>query len=355
MASVIDMAKSALGKNRDQLTMTGQKIGSTGYGLMGLTWRANPPPQDQAFDAMKESLKNGANFWNGGEIYGKAERNSLHLLREYFEKYPEDVTKVVISIKGGCEPDALKPNGSAENTKRSINECIEQLGKVGKKLDLWEAARVDQGTPIEVTMRTAKDFVDSGKLGGISLSECSEDTIRRAARVAKIEAVEVEFSLWSTEILDNGVARACAELEIPIVAYSPLGRGFLTGQIKSPSDIAEDDLRKQMPRFQPENFDANIKLVEELQRLAGAKGCTPGQIATSWIKAKSGRDGMPVMIPIPGATTAERVEENCQDVELSDADVKEVDSLLEKVQIKGDRYGSANAKLAFGSTPPLEG
>ncbi|KAI7083930.1 hypothetical protein KC356_g7146 [Hortaea werneckii] len=315
MASVIDKAKSALGMKHDELDMLGHKIGSIGYGLMGLT---------------------------------------LHLLQEYFEKYPEDVKKVVISIKGGCEVNVLKPNGSGDNTRRSINECIEQLGKVGKKLDLWESARVDPETPIEITMRTAKEFVDAGTLGGISLSECSADTIRRAGKVAKIEAVEVEFSLWATEILDNGVAQACAELEIPIVAYSPLGRGFLTGQIKSLDDLPADDMRRHLPRFQPENFDANIRLVDELQQLADKKGCTPGQIATSWIKAKSGKNGLPVFIPIPGATTPGRVAENCVDVDLSDADVKEIDSLLEKVEVKGERYGGVQLKLAFGSTPPLK-
>lgn len=340
--------------NKDTITIAGHKIHSTGYGLMGLTWRAEPPSQEQAFAAMKEALKHGANFWNGGEIYGNAERNSLHLLQEYFTKYPEDVSKVVISIKGGCVPNGMKPDGSPENVRRSIEECIDVLGKAGKKLDVWESARVDPETPIEVTMRAAKEFVDAGKLGGISLSECSADTIRRAAKVAKIDAVEVEFSLWSTDILDNGVAQACAELEIPVVAYSPLGRGFLTGQVKSLDDLPENDLRRTMPRFAPENFDTNLKLVDELRRVAEKKGCTPGQVGTSWIKAKSGKDGLPVIIPIPGATTAERVAENTKDVELSGNDVKEIDSLLSSIDIVGGRYGGHAAALEYGNSPPLK-
>lgn len=355
-STVIDKAKSALGlkEGSTDLKITGQPIGSTGFGLMGFTWRANPPPQDQAFAAMRESLKHGANFWNGGEIYGNASRNSLHLLKEYFEQYPEDKEKVVVSIKGGCEKDTVKPNGGVENTRRSIDECISILGSVGKKLDLWESARVDPQTPIEITMRTAKEYVDAGKLGGISLSECSADTIRRAAKVAKIDAVEVEFSLWETEITKNGVADACAELGIPIVAYSPLGRGFLTGQIRSPDDIPEDDLRKHVPRFQGENFQINMKLVRDLEDLAQKKGVTPGQVAVAWIKAKSGKNGMPVLIPIPGATTPARVDENCVDVDLSEADVKEIDALLEKAEVKGGRYPEALAGLNFGSSPPLQ-
>jgi len=173
---MIEKTKAALGMDSSEITLTGHKIHSTGYGLMGLTWRANPPSQDQAFAAMKEALEQGANFWNGGEIYGNAKRNSLHLLQEYFTRYPDDVNKVVISIKGGCEYDSLKPNGSPENVRRSIQECVDQLGLADKKLDLWESARVDPETPIEITMREAKKFVDAGKLGGISLSECSEDT-----------------------------------------------------------------------------------------------------------------------------------------------------------------------------------
>ncbi|EMD01022.1 hypothetical protein BAUCODRAFT_62176 [Baudoinia panamericana UAMH 10762] len=336
------------------LTITGHKVHSTGYGLMGLTWRANPPPQEQAFAAMKEALKHGANFWNGGEIYGNADRNSLHLLQEYFTEFPDDVSKVVISIKGGCNRGELVPNGSPENTRRSIQECIDMLGKAGKKLDIWESARVDPKTPVEITMRTAKEFVDAGKLGGVSLSECSAETIRRASKVLPISAVEVEFSLWSTEILDNGVASTCAELGIPIVAYSPLGRGFLTGQIKSYDDLDEHDLRKHYPRFQPDVFDKNLQLVNEMQKLAQRKGCTSGQIAIAWIKAKSGKEGLPVIIPIPGATTPERVAENCAEVELSANDVKEIDSLLATVQIEGGRYPEGHSKLNFGNSPPLE-
>jgi pyridoxine 4-dehydrogenase len=178
---------------------------------------------------MRAALESGANFWNGGEIYGSAERNSLQLLHEYFVKYPEDAHKIVLSIKGGYTPGGIlggKVDGSPENVKRSVDECLRVLdGK--KSLDLFECARVDPNVPIETTIAAINDYVKSGKIGGISLSEVSEKTIRRAAKVAKIAAVEVEFSLWATDILDNGIAQACAELDIPVIAYSPLGRGFL--------------------------------------------------------------------------------------------------------------------------------
>ncbi|KAF2858971.1 Aldo/keto reductase [Piedraia hortae CBS 480.64] len=331
----------------------GKDVQKIGFGLMGMTWRMEPPPREQSFRAMKEALKDGCNFWNGGEIYGNPERNSLHLLREYFDEYPEDKGKVVISIKGGMVHGKLIPDGSAENTKRSIQECIDILSKTGKKLDIWEAARVDTKTPIEITMRTAKEFIDAGKLGGVSLSECSADTIRRASKVVKVDAVEVEFSLWATEIFHNGVAKACAELNIPIVAYSPLGQGFLTGQVKSIDDLGKNDRRRFLPRFSPENFQQNIKLVDELKKIAERKGCTPGQVGISWILAQSGRNGNPVFIPIPGATTPERVAENSKTVHLDQNDMEQIDQILASVDIQGGRYGEQEGLALFGDSAPL--
>lgn len=176
---------------------------------------------------MKQALASGATFWNGGELYGTDERNSLHLLNEYFTKYPEDADKVLISIKGGLGTGGdLQPNGTEENIKRSIDNCLKLLdGKV--KLGLFESARVDHRVPYETTLAAIDKYVQAGKVGGISLSEVSANTIRRAVKVVKVAAVEVEFSLFSTDILNNGIAAACAEFDIPIVAYSPISRGLL--------------------------------------------------------------------------------------------------------------------------------
>jgi pyridoxine 4-dehydrogenase len=180
-----------------------------------------------SIEAMRESLAQGANFWNGGEFYGTKERNSLHLLNEYFTKYPEDSEKVVLSMKGALDPDNIANiTGDREGIRRSIDECLKLLD--GKKfLDIFEQARVDPKVPIETSINAIAEYVKEGKVGGIGLSEVSASTIRRAAKVHPIAAVEVEFSLWATDILHNGVAAACAENNIPIVAYSPLGRGFL--------------------------------------------------------------------------------------------------------------------------------
>lgn len=175
---------------------------------------------------MKTALRLGANNWNGGEFYGTKERNSLHLLNEYFTKYPEDADKVVLSIKGGMAPNEFRIEGTKKNVQRSIDESLRLLD--GKKaLDLFEVARVDPDVPIEDTVSYIAEYVKAGKLGGISLSEVSAQSIRKAHGVHPISAVEIEFSMYATEILENDVASTCAELGIPIIAYSPLGRGFL--------------------------------------------------------------------------------------------------------------------------------
>jgi aryl-alcohol dehydrogenase-like predicted oxidoreductase len=176
---------------------------------------------------MRAAVANGSIAFNGGEIYGTPERNSLQLLSEYFTKYPEDADKVVLSIKGGCIPGTMaEPDGSRKNVSRSIDECLKVLDSK-KSLDLFEVARLDPKVPVEETVSTIAEYIKAGKVGGLSLSEVNANTIRKIHAMHPVAAVEAEFSLWSTDILENGVAETCGELGIPIVAYSPLGRGFL--------------------------------------------------------------------------------------------------------------------------------
>ena len=214
-----------------QLTLSSKSIGPIGYGLMGLTWRQPHllPSQATAFSAMSTALSQGANFWNGGELYGSPDRNSCHLLREYFTENPEAAEKIVLSIKGGLKKGQLVPDGSEENVRRSVEDCLEVLGGT-KKIDVFECARVDHNVSIEDTVGYLAKLVEEGKIGGIGLSEVRASTISRAAKVHPIAAVEVELSLWVTDILRNGVAETCARLDIPIVAYSPLSRGMLAGR-----------------------------------------------------------------------------------------------------------------------------
>ncbi|KAI0913190.1 aldo/keto reductase [Ustulina deusta] len=317
----------------------GKEVGPTGFGLMGFTWRARPCSQEQAFEAIREALQQGAIFWNGGEFYGTPEYNSLTLLNRYFEKYPEDAEKIVLSIKGGLHLETHNPDGSPEGTRRSIDNCLRQLNG-RKKLDLFEFARRDQNADMKVTFDIIqKEYIDTGKVGGISLSEVRAETIHEAVKVAKIVACEVELSLFATDVLYNGVAEACAKYDIPLVAYSPIGRGFLTGQIKTYDDIPEDSHLRHVPRFQPGgNFENNIKLVHQVDELAKKKGCSSAQLAINWVRALNGRPGMPTIIPIPGATTAERVRENSQVVELTDEEMAAIDKILAGFKPVGRRY-----------------
>ncbi|KAK4129252.1 Aldo/keto reductase [Parathielavia appendiculata] len=313
--------------------INGQEVGATGYGLMGLTWRPNPIPNDQAFEAMRAALKNGMNFWNGGEFYGTPECNSLTLLESYFAKYPEDADKVVLSIKGALGPKG--PDGSPEGIRRSIDSCLKQLNG-RKKLDIFECARRDPTVAMEVTFRAMQEYIDRGLLGGISLSEVAASTIHEAVKHVKIVAVEVELSIFSPDVLTNGVAAACAQYGIPMVAYSPIGRGLLGGNLRSQADIPP--LLQHFPRFSPENFPNNLELFNKVNDLAKQKGCTPAQLALAWTRCLSRRPGMPTIIPIPGSTNPSRVAENAVEVDLTDAEMEAIDDILAKFEVKGERY-----------------
>lgn len=166
---------------------------------------------------IKAALESGCNYMNGGEFYGTPDNNSLNLLNRYYEKYPEDEGKILLNVKG-CVFDVLRPDGTPWGVKTSVENSVRLIGGKGR-IHQFEPARKDPNTDIETTIAALKEQVDAGNIGGIALSEVSAATIRRAAKVAKIEAVEIELSLWCTEPLENGVAQACAELDIPIIAY----------------------------------------------------------------------------------------------------------------------------------------
>ncbi|KAF9892562.1 Pyridoxine 4-dehydrogenase [Aspergillus nanangensis] len=319
-------------------TLVGREIGPSGYGLMRMTWVPQPPPQELCFDALDTSLKLGANFWNAGELYGTPEYNSLHLLNKYFSANPGKANEVVLSIKGGLIPGQLAPDGSEANIRRSVDECLRLLD--GKKtIDIFECARQDPKTTVEQTVTVLAQLKKEGKIGGIGLSEVDAETIRRAHKVHPIAAVEVELSLFDTTILKNDVAKVCAELNIPVVAYSPLGRGVLAGAFTNISEMADGDFRKYLPKFQDEAMKQNIKLVNEVNDLAIRKNVAPVQIAIAWVLSLSGRPGMPTFIPIPGGTTSEKVTQNLQGVPcLTDEEMAEIDAILEKNEIVGARY-----------------
>lgn len=236
-------------------TVINRSVGPIGYGLMGeskqnpplqhnqfyshfvgFTWRPERIPVDQAVTALKAAVTNGMTLWNGGEFYGTPEWNSMTLLKEYFTRYPEDADKITLIIKGGMDLATHRPDGSPEGIRRSLDNIISQLGGT-KKLDLFSMSRRDPTVPLEVTFGTIqKEYIDTGKLGAIALSECNANTIHEAAKITKIGTVEVELSMFTPDILTNGIAAACAQYNIPITAYSPIGRGVSVA-IFSPNKV----------------------------------------------------------------------------------------------------------------------
>ena len=186
--------------------------------IVGLTTRVPPVPVDQAIKAMRAALESGCNFWNAAEFYGTPDWNTQKLLAAYFKQYPEDADKIVLSVKGAFDPQTMRGTGTPEGIKKSMDKILGDLGGC-KKIDVFACARIDPDVPVEATLKHLEDeYVKKGVIGGISLSEVSAATIRRAAKVTKIAFVEVEVSLWSTHVLENGVGAACAEFDSPIIA-----------------------------------------------------------------------------------------------------------------------------------------
>ncbi|KAF1973075.1 Aldo/keto reductase [Bimuria novae-zelandiae CBS 107.79] len=302
--------------------------GMLGSPLEGFAWRANPIPTEEAIKVLKAALENGATLWNGADLYGPPNNNSLTLLEKYFAQYPEDADKVVLSIKD-ASGNGMQPDGSPEGVRKSLDAAIAQLNG-RKKIDL-AAGRIDPNTPLEVTFKVLEEYVQSGKIGGIGLSEVKASTIQAVSKITKIDSVEVELSLFSLDVLENGVAAATAELGIPLVAYSPLSRGFLSGQFKSLDDIPKESLLHHFPRFQPDVFPLNLQLAKK-------KGVTVAQLAIGWVAAQAKKAGIPAIIRIPGSTTVARVEENSKLVELTDAELAEIEETLKKLPVSGGRY-----------------
>ncbi|KAK3341451.1 NADP-dependent oxidoreductase domain-containing protein [Lasiosphaeria hispida] len=318
------------------LTIQGKQVGNIGFGLMGLTWRPSKLSDDTISPVIKAALDAGCNYFNGGEFYGPSDHNTLTVLNRYYAQHPEDVDRVLLNVKG-CVGENFHVDASPAGIGRSVGNSVRLIGGKGR-IDQFESARKDASVDIEVTVKALQERVEAGDIGGVALSEVSAETIRRAAKVASIAAVEVELSLWNTEPLENGVAEACAELGIPIIAYAPLGRGMLTGQVKSFGDIPEGDFRKILPRFQPDVFETNLRLVREVEKLAERKGCTSAQVAINWVLALSRRPGMPKIVPIPGASSVERVRENAVEIELTEDDMAEIDAIIKDFAPVGDRY-----------------
>ncbi|KAL9638418.1 MAG: hypothetical protein Q9204_001512 [Flavoplaca sp. TL-2023a] len=331
---------------------TSKPRNGTGFGLLGMTWRPEVVPDEQAFPAMKAAIANGATIWSSSSIYGmppEPPTAGLLLLRRYFEKYPDDADRVTLFIRACFDSTNFSPLCTRAGVRASAEECVEALGGA-KKVDIFGPARIDQKVPLEETLGALKELVDEGQIGAVGLSEVGAPTIKKAHAICPLSVVEIEFSLWSPDILTNGVADTCKELDIPILTYAPLGYGFLTGRVTKLEDIPKGDIRHMFGRFQPEtlryfvinhpiaqNFPKNLELVDKLKEFAKRSGLTPAQLALAWIRAHSNAGNCGTIIPIPGATASNRVEENCKMVSLSVAEKKQLDDILDSFTVVGER------------------
>jgi aryl-alcohol dehydrogenase-like predicted oxidoreductase len=313
-----------------KLGRSGPTVSALGLGCMGMSHAYGETDDDESIATIHRALDLGVTFLDTADEYGPHTNERL-VGRAIAGRRDE----VFLATKFGLvrAPGDLANtgvNGSPEHVRNSIDGSLQRLGV--DHVDLYYLHRVDPETPIEETVGAMAQLVQAGKVRYLGLSEASPDTLRRASAVHRITALQTEYSLWTRDPEDDVLA-ACRELGVGFVAYSPLGRGFLTGAIRSIDDLSPDDWRRTNPRFQGENFQRNLDLVDEVTQLAVEKDVTPAQLALAWVLAQ-GED----IVPIPGTRRRARLEENvgAVDVELTEDDLRRIDHAVP--QVSGDRY-----------------
>ncbi len=320
--------------NTRKLGVNGPVVSSIGLGCMGMSDFYGETNEAHSIDVIHRALDLGVNFLDTADMYGVGRNEELvgRAIRGRRDA-------VVLATKFGNvrAPDGtmLGINGRPEYVKQACDASLERLGV--EVIDLYYQHRVDPETPIEDTVGAMADLVRAGKVRHLGLSEAAPDTLRRAHAVHPIAALQTEYSLWSRDPEDE-VLGLCEELGIGFVAYSPLGRGFLTGAIRSIDDLDSDDWRRHNPRFQAENFQRNLELVDAVRELAEEKGCTPAQLALAWVLAQGEH-----IVPIPGTRSIERLQENARavDITLDDRDLRRLDDILPPGAAAGSRYPEA--------------
>jgi aryl-alcohol dehydrogenase-like predicted oxidoreductase len=312
-------------------TLGSLTVSALGLGCMGMSEFYGQGEENESIATIQAFLDAGGSLLDTADMYGPFTNEEL--VGRAIAGRRDDV---VLATKFGNErrPDGswVGINGSPEYVRAACDASLQRLGV--DHIDLYYQHRVDKTVPIEDTVGAMAELVQAGKVRHLGLSEASADTVRRAHAVHPITALQTEYSLWEREP-ETKVFPVLAELGIGFVPYSPLGRGFLTGQFRSPEDFAADDFRRHSPRFQGENFDRNLQLVDRVKELADAKGCTPGQLALAWLLAQGEH-----IVPIPGTKKVNRLRENlgAVDVELSAEDLKRLDELAPAGVAAGARY-----------------
>jgi aryl-alcohol dehydrogenase-like predicted oxidoreductase len=318
-------------------SLAGLTVSAQGLGCMGMSEFYGTGDQAEAERTIHRALDLGVTFLDTADMYGPFTNEQL-VGRAVAGRRDE----VVLATKFGNErtPDGgmVGVNGRPEYVHRACDASLQRLGV--DVIDLYYQHRVDTTVPIEDTWGALRELVGAGKIRHAGISEAAPETIRRAHAVQPVTAVQTEYSLWTRDPEDDGVLATCAELGIGFVAYSPLGRGFLSGQIRSLDDLAPDDFRRRNPRFQGEAFTRNLELVDRVREIADEKGVTAGQLALAWVMAQSDRGGNPTVVPIPGTKRVAYLEENAAaaDVALTDDDLRRIDEAAPAGATVGDRY-----------------
>ncbi|RBY76482.1 aldo/keto reductase [Blastococcus sp. TF02-09] len=318
-------------------TLGSLSVPAQGLGCMGMSEFYGTADQAEAERTIHRALDLGITFLDTADMYGPFTNERL-----VGQAIAGRRDEVVLATKFGNERaedgDFLGINGKPEYVHRACDASLQRLGV--DVIDLYYQHRVDTTVPVEDTWGALRELVEAGKIRHAGISEAAPDTIRRAHAVQPVTAVQTEYSLWTRDPEDDGVLATCAELGIGFVAYSPIGRGFLSGQIRSIDDLAPDDFRRRNPRFQGEAFAQNLALVDRVREIADEKGVTASQLALAWVMAQSGRDGNPDVVPIPGTKRVAYLEENAAaaDISLSDEDLARIDAAAPAGAAVGNRY-----------------
>jgi aryl-alcohol dehydrogenase-like predicted oxidoreductase len=321
---------------KKRLLGQGLEVSAEGLGCMGMSEFYGSADQDEATATIRRALDLGVNFVDTADMYGPFTNEKLVGAAIYGRR-----SEVVLATKFGNvrgeNGERLGIRGDAAYVFESCDASLLRLGT--DYIDLYYQHRVDQSVPIEETVGAMKELVDAGKVRHLGLSEASPETLRRAHAVHPITALQTEYSLWSRDPEDE-ILPTVRELGIGFVAYSPLGRGFLSGRFKSPEDFGEGDFRSWHPRFQGENFQRNLELVERVKEIADEKGVMAGQLALAWVLAQ-GED----IVPIPGTTTIRHLEENiaAAEIELTAEDLQRLDEAAPKGIAAGERYADMSS------------